>query len=136
MSDIGTAEIVDHRDLQRLTERGTVAELHRQALLRAVQHRLPVKSHGIDAGQGNPIFRGKSFDAFGVLIREHAFRQRKDTAAVVPAPQSPRGHHRLAQEVPLRRSIGKFGGRSKSMDRLTVRFDQCDIDTIHRSAAH
>ncbi len=136
MGDVGAAEIVDHRDLQRRAQRRAVAELHGQALLRPVQHRLPVKSHNIDAGERNPILCGKSLDAFGVLIREHAFRQRKDAAAVVAAPEPPRGHHRLAQKVPLGRSVWKLGGRSESVDRLPVRLDQCHIDAIHRGAAH
>ena len=46
--DVGGAEIVHDRDMDRLGERGRVADLHRQLSLGPVQHGLAVKADDID----------------------------------------------------------------------------------------
>ena len=50
--DVGGAEIMHDRDMDRPGQRRAVADLHRQSLLRPVQHGLAVEADDIDVSRG------------------------------------------------------------------------------------
>ena len=59
--DIGGAEIIHDRDMDRLGQRGGIADLHGHLLRRPVQHGLAVKADDIDVFAGDAVLRGKGW---------------------------------------------------------------------------
>ena len=130
------AEIVDDGNAERRAQAPAIAELHRKLLLRPVQHGLAMKADHIDAGKLDAIRLRKGLDAIRMLGRDHALRERQHAAARIPGRQPAPGNHRFPQQMPLGRAIGIRASRPERMDSLPIRFDQRNIDAVHRSPAH
>ena len=82
-SDIGGAEVVDHRDAQPGRERGSIAELHGQPAVGPVQHRLAVEAHHRHLLRRHAVCRQEGFDGVRMHIGHQLFRLGED--------QGPRG---------------------------------------------
>ena len=70
---VGGTKIVDHGDAEAPGERGAVAELHRQARFRTVQHRLAVEADHVDRVRRHAAIAEEALDGFGVQARHHLF---------------------------------------------------------------
>ena len=64
--NVGSAKIVHDRDMDRLGQRGGIADLHGQPALGSVQHGLAVKADNIDIRKLNAVLRDKGGHRLGM----------------------------------------------------------------------
>ena len=64
--DIGGAKVVHHGQSQCRCECRTIADLHREAIMRPMQNRLAVKAHDIDRAAIEPVRGKKRFHRLGM----------------------------------------------------------------------
>ena len=134
--DIGGAEIVHHRQSQRLRKPFAFADLDRQPVVRPMQNGLAVKADDIDRGAIDLVCREKRFHRLGMCARDEIFRG-CNLGREFLAPRDLRcGVERLAQQYPLLLAIGPVSRRPEGFDLLAVGPQPRDIHPVERGAAH
>ena len=95
--DIGRAEIMHHRDMDGLGERGGIADLHGHSLRRPVQHGLAVKADNVHALARDVVLRGKGGDGLGMGDGDGALGIAQDARPFMPLAEVNGFRQRLAQ---------------------------------------
>ena len=133
---IGGAEIVNHRDADLVRQRGAVAELDRQLVVRPVQHGLAVESDDIDALPVDPVGIEKHLHGGGMQRRDD-FLGLGDRRRSLGACTHPGGRLHGGPDNGLFVLIVEMDrARTEPCHPLAVGFDKGDIDAVHRRAAH
>ena len=130
------AEIIDDIDAGQIGEELSVAELHRQAGLRAMQHRLAVKADHADLLARHRVLGEKRLDRIGVNFGDELLGRGQNAGPVGAVGEPGRRFHRLAQKGALLVGVIAAARRTEGFDPLAVRFDQRNIHPVHRGAAH
>ncbi len=134
--NVGGAEIMHHGDVDRPGQRRTVADLHRQSSLRAMQHSLAVEADDIDVLAADPVLRGERRDRFGMGDGDGPFGLAQDARPGLALVQMDGLGQSLAQQAALCIGIGPVAGRPKRLDPASVSFDQRNVDPVERGPTH
>ncbi len=128
--DVGRAEIMHDRDVDRFRKRRAIADLHGHLLRRPVQHGLAVESDDIDVFAGDVVMRGEGRDGFGMRQRDGALGLAQRTRPRLAVRQVDGFHQGLAQQAALLFGIGPVAGGAERPDLPAVGFDQGDVDPV------
>ena len=106
--DVGGAEIMHDRDMDRLGQRRGVADLHRQPALGPVQHGLAVEADDIDVLEGDAVLGDKGGHRLGMGRCDDLLGLAQAARPGIALRQVDRLVQRLAQQVraPLRYKAG------------------------------
>ena len=112
--DIGGAEIMHDRDMDRLGQRRGVADLHGHFLRGPVQHGLAVEADDIDVLARDAVLRGKGGDRFRMRDGHGALGLAQDARPGIALRQVDGLGQRLAQQAALAFGIGPVAGRVRT----------------------
>jgi hypothetical protein len=134
--DIGGAEVVHNRDAERLRQRGSIADLHREMAFGAMQNGLAVKSDNIDGAPLDAMLAQECLDRICVRARDPRLDVRENAR-----PRGPIGHHRsvgdgLPQQRAFLARISAITGGPESRHGFAVGFEQRHVHAVKRRAAH
>ncbi len=133
---IGGPEVINHIHPQPPRQFRSIAELNRQALLRAVNDRLAVEPDNVDVTESRARLLDKPLSGLNVPLGEFALRLRKTPWPGIAAGQVPRLRNRLPKQKPLGSVIG-IGAAGATLDhRLSVGSKQSHVNPVERGARH
>ena len=107
--------------MDRLGERGGVADLHRQPLLRPVQHGLAVEADDIDLFAADVVLRGEGGDRFGMGLGHGLLGLAQDAGLRVTLRQMHGLRQRLPEQAALALGIGAVAARPEEERERTSR---------------
>src|SRR6185312_16096304 len=129
-------EIVGDRQAEPPRQRGTVADLHREAIRRPVQHRLPVEADDGNLRLVDMLSLEEVFDGARMHVGDEGFGFGENARAHPAVVERCAFRERLAQQGTLVVAVRPVAGRTEGLDALAVGLDQRHIDAVERGAAH
>ena len=134
---IGRAKVINHGNASLTRQRGAVAELDGQFLRGPVQDRLPVIADERNVACSQPRLRRQKCVHRARVQGSGDFLGLGDHSRPLGAPsQGRRLFHGAAQDRGLVLPIRMKCARPEARDCFAIRLNQCDIDAVHRRAAH
>jgi len=130
--DVGGAEIIHHRDMDRPGQRRRIADLYGHLLRRPMQHGLTVKSDNVDIFARDVVLRGKSGDRLRMRERHRPLGLPQDAGPRIAPRQVDGFRQRLPQQAALVVCIRPVAGRPERLHPPAVGFDQGDVDPVER----